>query len=203
LKTKALNWYTHTDLNYAKNILHYKLELIEDNEVNALLYTELRQCKTLFEPFIDYLFEFKQKGITEIKKYINCLLGALCEKDIITMKTKTIRENQELVMLKPNFKKKSGNVCNVTCSIAKKGFLYKTNYVRIEPFLVASGRLIISNIIRVNLDSVVRVHTDGVILKEPVKDVKLGTDIGQLKYEGVGYCEIINGREYTFNAEEE
>ena len=38
-------------------------------------------AKTMFEPFINYLFEFKKNGVKEIKKYMNALAGVLCQKN--------------------------------------------------------------------------------------------------------------------------
>ena len=78
-KTNKNNWYTHTDLNYAKNHLHCILELIENEKPNALIYNNLKVAKTMFEPFINYyLFEFKTNGVKEIKNYMNALAGVLC-----------------------------------------------------------------------------------------------------------------------------
>jgi hypothetical protein len=40
---------------------------------------------------------------------------------------------------------------------------------------------------------------DGIILNKPIENVKLGNEIGNLKFEGSGNCEILNARDYTFN----
>jgi len=80
---------------------------------------------------------------------------------------------------------------------------YQLPYARIKPFLFSYGRHIIAKIICKNLDNVLRCHTDGILLKEPIKDVQLGTDLGDLKFEGVGYCEIYNYTQYEWIKDEE
>jgi hypothetical protein len=60
---------------------------------------------------------------------------------------------------------------------------YEYDFARILPFLVAKGRYMTSKIIEKQVDSVRWVHTDGFIMSEPI-DYKLGSDIGDLKYEG-------------------
>lgn len=64
------------------------------------------------------------------------------------------------------------------------------------------GRIKISNIILTNLDSVVRVHTDGLICKKPITNVKLGKDIGNLKFEGISTCTIFNANSYWWQDEQ-
>ena len=53
-----------------------------------------------------------------------------------------------------------------------------------------------------NLDSVVRVHTDGLICKNPITNVKLGKDIGNLKFEGSAKCIILNANSYIWEDEQ-
>jgi len=52
------NWYTHIDLNYAKQELNYTLEIVE-RENNFLDY---KGCvingAKIFRPFVDYLYDF-------------------------------------------------------------------------------------------------------------------------------------------------
>jgi len=61
------NFYTHTDLNYVLNHLKYKLEMIEDGEDNAMIYSNLKSARSTFKPFVDYLFNFKNQGVKEVK----------------------------------------------------------------------------------------------------------------------------------------
>jgi hypothetical protein len=103
-KENKKNWYTHTDLNYAKTKLKLKISLIEDEEPNALLYDnkKLMTGNKLFGPFINYLFEFKKAGHKEIKKYISSLWGTLSQFDIMTLKTDVIREGKVILTITPD-----------------------------------------------------------------------------------------------------
>lgn len=198
------NWYTHTDLNYAMNVLKYKLELIQDGESNAMIYnTNLKSIRCIFKPFIDFLFEHKKNGVKEVKKYINALWGALCQKNEITVKADEIFDDKVLHMIKPNFKelKEDNDMSHHIAIVYTKEKRYETNFARIEPFIVASGRLKISNIILPNIDNIVRCHTDGIILKKPIQHVELGDDIGELKFEGEGQCHILCSNDFKFGKE--
>jgi len=73
-KVKNNNWYTHTDLNYAKNKLYLTIKVIGDDEPNALLYYSSNRISgdKLFGEFISYLFKL-EKDHKECKKYLNAL----------------------------------------------------------------------------------------------------------------------------------
>jgi len=193
-KENKKNWYTHTDLNYAKTKLKLKISLIEDEEPNALLYDnkKLMTGNKLFGPFINYLFEFKKAGHKEIKKYISSLWGTLSQFDIMTLKTDVIREGKVILTITPD------NNGKLTFGTVLKDKFYELDFARIKPFLLSYGRTKTSNIILTNINNVVRVHTDGYIVKEPITNVKLGDDIGDLKYEGKGEVNIKNCNTYTW-----
>jgi len=207
LKENKKNYYTHIDINRALE-LNYKVELIEDDKPNALLYEgKLINGHKLFSEYIDYLFKFKNQGFHCIKRYINCLWGMLSQIDILTINTKSspiINENKEILTFLPVGP--VDNVSHLLVDICKPSKRYETDFARIKPFLVAKGRYVISKVIEKNLDNVVYVHTDSVILTKPIKDVKLGSNIGELKFEEfVEECEIINGntkKGFTYNKEQ-
>lgn len=195
------DWYTHTDLNHAMLKLKYKLELIEDDEVNAIIYTKIKSISNVFKPFIDYLFQYKKKGIKEIKKYITALWGALCQKNDLDVPANVIHDNKELFSTKPMFKnlEEQFDMAQHVSVVYDKQKRYETNFARIEPFIVASCRMKISNIILPNIDKVVRCHTDGIILTSTIEHIELGDKLGDLKLEEVGSCEIIDAVTYDFN----
>jgi hypothetical protein len=188
------NWYTHTDLNYAKTKLKLKISLIEDDEPNALLYdnSKLMTGKKLFGPFVNYLFEFKKAGHKEIKKYLNCLWGTLSQADVMSVKTDKIFAKQKIMKITPD------NDGNLTFDFVLKHKYYELDFARIKPFLFSYGRTKISNVILSNIDDVVRLHTDGFMCKSKIKNIKFGDDLGNLKYEGKGEVEIINCINYTW-----
>jgi hypothetical protein len=196
-KTERNNWYTHIDLNRALE-LKYSIELVEDGKPNALLYTKFINGAKLFRPYMDYLFPFKKAGHKFVKKYINSLAGSLCQTNIMKLPSDTIYENKKLVSQRP-----MGNDLNAMFSgkhlveITSEEKYYENNFARIKPFLVAKGRSVISKIIEQNLENVVHCHTDGLILKKPIhKDQKLGTDIGDLVFEGEGVCFVKNSTNF-------
>jgi hypothetical protein len=154
----------------------------------------------MFAPFVDYLFELKKNGVKEVKKYLNALAGKLCEKNLLDINDNKIKDDKIVFMAQPKSNKK-GKPVDFTYSVFNNERIYETDFARMHPFLVASGRLMISNMVRQNLESTVRCYVDGLILSGPIKNVKLGTDIGDLKFEGKGSCDIINSRDYKFNFE--
>ena len=137
----------------------------------------------IFKPFIDYLFKFKKDGVIEIKKYINALWGALCQKNDLHVTLDKTFDTDNILMIMPNYNNLEfrNDAKSFNAVVAKKEKRYETNWARMEPFIVASGRLKISNMILPNIENVVRCHTDGIILKKPIVNVKLGSDIGDLK----------------------
>lgn len=56
-RNNSNNWYTHSDLNFAKSKLKATITLIEDCEPNGLLYdnSKLISGHKLFGPFVEYL----------------------------------------------------------------------------------------------------------------------------------------------------
>jgi hypothetical protein len=200
-KENKKNWYTHTDLNFAKNKLHYKLELIEDEDINAMIYVNLKSVTKIFKPYIDYLFGFKKQGIKEVKKYINALWGALCQKNEMVVSANKTFDSDNIVSMMPNFKelKNCNDIPFHVATIIKKEQIYETNFARIAPFIVACGRSKIVNMILPNIDKVVRTHTDGIILNKPIEHIILGDNIGDLKFEEEGECHILNANDFKFN----
>jgi len=184
LVENSKNYYTHIDINRALE-LKYDVELIVDDKPNALLYEgKLINGAKLFKEFIDYLFEFKNAKFGCVKKYINCLWGTLCQTDIFTVNTKespTIKEGKTVLTMLP-----VGNgedIEGFMMDVCNKEHLYENDYARIKPFLAAKARYNISKVIEKNVDNLVYSHTDSVILTEEIKDVKLGSNIGDLKFE--------------------
>jgi hypothetical protein len=186
-RTNQNNWYTHTDLNFAKSKLKLTITLIEDGEVNALLYdnTKLVSGHKLFGPFVEYLFKLKKSNKC-IKKYLNVLWGGLCKTNTMTITDNVIYENKIITSITPT------NNGKFIFETVKPSCYYDSDYARIKPFMLSYGRMKIANIILTNLDKVVRCHTDGIICKEPITNIKFGNELGDLKYEGSSYCEINN-----------
>ncbi|GAM25032.1 hypothetical protein SAMD00019534_082070 [Acytostelium subglobosum LB1] len=71
--------------------------------------------------------------------------------------------------------------------------MFDTPFARIMPFIISHGRKMIGTIIKDNIDHIKRVHTDGfcttkewkpAALKASLDYPKLGTECGDLRYEG-------------------
>mmetsp|Transcript_7120 Transcript_7120/g.7464 ORF Transcript_7120/g.7464 Transcript_7120/m.7464 type:complete len:455 (-) Transcript_7120:382-1746(-) len=192
-KSNVDNWYTHTDLNFAKSKCNATIELIEDGEVNALLYEFSKSIsgKLLFGPYVDFLFKLK-KDHKCVKKYLNVLWGGLCKKNIMTVSDNKINAGKIILTVTP------GDNGNLLFETVKLSCYYDSDYARIKPFILSYGRIKIANIILQNMNKVIRCHTDGIICKEPITNITFGNELGDLKYEGSSQCKILNSNMYTW-----
>ena len=85
------------------------------------------------------------------------------------------------------------------------GNLFKGEYPRIAPFILAQGRKIISQNVQPYKDKVRRIHTDGFILKEDSDQPNLITcsedasrTLKMLKFEKEGLCYIKNANQVVW-----
>lgn len=190
------NYYTHIDLNFAKT-LGYKLNLIIDNKPNFLSYEgKLINGAKLFRPFVDYLYNFKNKGFKTVKKYLNCLWGMLCKVNVIainTAKDNSIHEDKDLIEICPV----DNNKETFKIDLCNKDYYYENDFGRIAPFMLAKGRYNTAQYILKNIKDVVYVNTDGFILKNEPKDITFGGNIGDIKLEEFSEeIEVKNSNKY-------
>jgi hypothetical protein len=189
------NWYTHIDLNRARE-LKLNIDLIIDDSPNFLYYSrdKLLTGHELFGQYVETLFNLKDNKIKGAKSILNILYGALCEK--IKVKN-NVKIDQEFEIpdnchhqIKPSNFDENVNLIYYT----KRDRQYKTPYARIMPFILAKGRSIISKIIEPIQDQVKRCHTDGIVYETRASDkLKFGSKIGELIYEGyTDNCKILN-----------
>jgi hypothetical protein len=192
-KTNQRDYYTHIDLNWAKTI-GLEINLICDGNVNALLYDREKviNAHMVFRDFVNILFELKEnhpdvKNIS--KKLLNILWGSLSEKNIVKYRYDfngppvKLNENESIISIKPL----SENRTEIEAIRNQKVFKY--DYARIMPFLIAKGREMINKIMLPNIDHIKRVHTDGIISSIKL-DLKVGKQLGDMVYEG--YCDECN-----------
>jgi len=180
-----LNHYTHIDLAVARD-LKLDIVMVQDLHPNQLLYAAdcLVTGHQLFKPYCDYLFALKDRNVCRAKSLLNKLWGALCQKNIITMivadddDDTDIRGDKTITKIFP----KSDTQTQV--EFYKNDSLYETNWGRIAPFILSRGRQQIRKWMLNDTDSIVRCHTDGFCSTKPLTDIKLGTKMGDLKYEG-------------------
>ena len=172
--TNKSNYYTHFDIQNAIK-LNCKIELIIDEQANALIYDNTCRANNLFFHYVEEVFKWKKEE-PEMKKILNILWGALCERKQMKQRTTdnisvdliedVIKINDEYTLLK--------------CSMNDN--YYVTNYARIGPFITAYGRKMISELVLPHEKSVIRVQTDSFTCLNNI-NCEISKDIGKLKLE--------------------
>jgi hypothetical protein len=195
-KTNFSNHYTHVDITRARK-LKLKVQLIEDGQPNALVYTrnKLVNGNILFKKYVDTLFKLKQSGIPRAKAILNILWGVLCEKRTVELMYHSDVDNEVVIdddeiitQMKPCL----FNPNRTLITIQKVNSYYKTDWARIAPFILAKGRQLLSQTIEPYQDSIKWMHTDGFISSEELP-LKLGSNLGDIKFEGFcDNCTVLN-----------
>lgn len=194
------NYYTHHDIRNAQSF-GLNVKLIQDGKPNALIYTR-DKCITgnqIFSEFVDVLFKMKQEGIKDAKPILNILWGALCE---YKTTNKTIKKDDKTINIDGDnyIREMMPMGDDILLKLYSSNRVYKFNFARMAPFLLAKGRLMISNICRPFKNDIVRIHTDGFLIKNEINSKLIGTELGQLKYEGYSEkCIVKNNVHYEFN----
>lgn len=203
-------YYTHIDIYHARKN-NATIDLILDNEPNCLIYSrdKLVTSNQIFKEFVDFLFPLKQKKIKGAKPILNIIWGSLSEKN---KKTKTVGRGEEpilkrgidqsssLKMLKENpdslfpiydFKpnqeiyKAMPECQGDSITFLQPDQMYKYNYARLKPFLLAKARTDIVNVFKPYLEHIIRVSTDGFMSRVPIEYKNIGNEMGQLRYDGL------------------
>lgn len=185
-KTNSKNYYTHYDLTHAKK-KGLSIELIQDDQPNCLIYS--RDClingSILFKDYVDTLFQLKQKKVSGSKDVLNILWGALCQKKkkklyITSNKEYQITNNNTFIeSIKPAI-----NETDIFVNTYNINSIYLFDYARLGPFLLAYGRKKLLETIHPYIQNIKWAHTDGFITDIELPDLKVGSNLGDLKYEG-------------------
>ena len=203
------NKYTHIDLAYARK-LGLQVNLIQDNTPNALIYEKEARIpgKVMFGEYVNFLFRLKNKSgiISKVaKRILNTLWGALCQRNkfyynISTTNDKLFDNKDEVLesiipINEDSWMLQYSNPAN----------LFKGEYPRIAPFILAQGRKIVSSYIEPYKNYVKRIHTDGFILSEDLTKQPLLTirnnashSLMALKFEKEGKCYVKNANQVTW-----
>ncbi len=184
--------YTHFDLLLAAE-LGLKMALVQDGQYNHYHYdrSKLVPAKKIFSQYVEFFFNLKKQNKCA-KELLNCLWGALCQKQrrVLLLKAEqsfNIDDDVEITSIKPS---KNGGI---KVGYHKAENVYATDYARIGPFLTSYARLKLVRAIKPYAANIVRIHTDSFCLDSKVKvDVKVGTDIGQWKVEYEGQITVNN-----------
>jgi len=190
------NHYTNYDLLLI-NLLNknsddkIKIEIIQDNEPNAILYkTDRLQGNKTFKSFSDLLYTLKQKKIAKTSKLlINALWGSLSQKKIIKA---NIKNTDTLNLESGTFI----NLLDTDKEYTKVEYghidqIFKSNYARIGCFLTSYCRFkFMEIIIKNNLyNNVIRINTDSVLFSGDIPtNIKISDELGDFKIEQQGNC---------------
>jgi hypothetical protein len=191
------NYYTHIDIASARQ-LGLDIELIIDDEANALLYKKRIVGSRLFGTYISTLYDLKKKGCTMAKPLLNTLWGGLCErrkkyKSLTGITTHfNIPDNHTILAMSPL--KDEDLIC-----YSEQGHYFKTPYARLGPFLTAFVRKQMMTAILPIKDETYRCHTDSILTNSwNTNHIKIGKEIGQFKIEKQGNCIIKNAQTVTW-----
>ena len=201
--------YTHIDLSRARE-LDLQVTLLPDGP-NALVYDMETRIpgKVIFGEYVHFLFKLKNLGETVgrvAKKILNTLWGALCQRN---KSYHDLSANDDVFNFPEGEMLES--IIPVTDSqwvlqFSNPGNIFKGEYPRIAPFILAQGRKIISQNIQPYKDKIRRIHTDGFILEENPKQSNLITcsdnaskTLKALKFEKEGKCYVRNANQVSWH----
>jgi hypothetical protein len=179
-----LNYYTHFDIALARKI-GLIVELIQDDESNALLYTKDRgNGANYFRQIVHSLYELKPKS--KLAKFVlNSIWGALSQRNKITTTTSNVvdlNKGELLIHIQPYGDKHK-------IKYLRQGKYFKYPYARLGCFLTSAVRKQMAETIHPYKDHVFRCHTDS-LLSDMEIPLLIGTNLGDFKLEKQGQVYI-------------
>jgi hypothetical protein len=187
---KPSNEYTTKDLRVVQE-LGGKITLIQDGQANFLYYSKdkLINCKFM-QKYIETFYELKQQGVPLAKDFLNMLWGSMSQKKFKTLVFATefaendryeFAANEKIESIIPTSDEK-GHVFKYF----DKNDIWETDYARIAPFLTAFVRYeMYKTMQKIGFEKIVRIHTDGIIVKEETNVLPLSDAMGDWKVERV------------------
>ncbi len=193
-KLRADNLYMHTDLKHAQEI-GLKVNLIEDNEVNAMIYDKsvLISSASMFHEYIQYFYDLKKRDIKIGKSFLNVFSGAMSKLNKQfkqTSKTETVEiSDKDIINIR-----RVGDEHSVLYMDKNRHFMYP--FARQTICCVNKMKLYLQKLIIKYEANVVYCHTDSLILNDEniIKEFKIGKGLSQWKKETEGECNINNGK---------
>ena len=189
------NYYSYVDVKTAIK-LKFKLKLIQDGQANCLLYPRKTHCITGFElmkQFNNIIYPLKQKKIEGAKVILNLISGIFLQKN---KRKRTVINNDDFEYVEDDIAElktvpsKYNEYSTINYFVLKDDF-YKSNFARVYPFLTATARSNMTDILIKYNSEILKVNTDGIISKTKL-DLKYGCEIGEMKFEGSYLMNIIN-----------
>ena len=189
------NYYAHYDMRQARHLSLKLIIIIDDGQANLLYYSSSKCVKAvnMFGDYINLLYPLKQQKVQGAKMLINLIWGALSTKLV----KKKYFELSEDVIIPSNTNIQcirildDGKTYQIKTSDNDKVFKY--DYGRLAPFLVARGREKIVKMLEPNIENIKYCHTDGWLSSNSL-DVELGDGLGSLLFKGS------NNNAYIINA---
>ena len=178
-----LHKYTNFDIQSALT-LGLNIEVINDGEANALFYP-LSSCITgskLFDGYITEMYGLKRDNVKGAKQLLNILWGALCQQ---TKHKHYIRNaNHEIDIAEGVFHSiRTTALGEEEIKMTDDKIPYITNLARLKPFLLSSARYRMVQLLKdIPIENVVRIHTDGVHLKTMNDKLRVGVNMGEMKF---------------------
>lgn len=184
-------YYTHIDLNLAKNSLHLKVSLTQDEKHNALLYPSRKlgdksfipkstSGSNLFGDYAKWIYKLKREHpeIKMFKSLSSGLHGMLAETfkytKYATCENGECDVSQDDDVIPVNFEYLGHG--NVRVKQIKPSKIYKTNLARMKPFIYATQKKFMCDMVLIpHGDHIVRMHTDGFVADCELPFLKNGT----------------------------
>lgn len=134
------NFYTCIDLQVAKKY-GFEIALIQDGKPNFLYYSpdKLITFKQAFDKYFNILFPLKEQKLNQAKFLLNLIWGVCCQIDkrkIYCENEFYIEDNEEIFSIKPLTKDEN----KLQFTYTKINNIFKSNYARLKPFMIANGR---------------------------------------------------------------
>jgi hypothetical protein len=177
------NVYTHNDIKFITDILikkhnfNIKLELIDDVEYNAYVYEDesLTSGNKIFSNWFKTICELKKqlpKNIL-IKLLSSSLWGHLSKYNTVNKTMKQIKDSNMKVGLtdKSDFiilDKITKGDDETYYKLLNKLNPYKYN-IRLKPFITSYGRIKTALVALLDIDNIIRIHTDGLLYSKKQK----------------------------------
>lgn len=191
------NIYSNYDLNRARE-LNLNIELIQDEGNNAMIYPKNDYVlSSRLKKSITELYKLKKNGVKLAKSALNLIWGAVCSYDRTSLFTYC---KDEIIVSSRDKVIPSNDYENFEVVKQNPNKMFKSDFARLGCFLTSRARSFMSNMMEPYEDNILFAHTDSFLTNKPLT-LSTGLNIGELKLENSGKCNIIskNEKEYLEN----
>ena len=198
-------YYTDLDIKRAEK-LNYDIKLIKDEDPNILYWTKNESINGyhIFKNFVLYFFKLKHKGLVFAKNILKSLHGQLIRTNITTALFKNLDNIKVNGIVKSVIPSPNGVIIKY---VKGDNYFAQPKFARIIPFMYSISRNTMSTKIEQVIDKIMYSHTDSFYSTVPLHNdknnvahkcvkypIKIGNDLGNIKYLGCEKWQIISGR---------